>query len=1552
MLLSNRLTFCITSLIVLMAFGFVFAITPVMAHAPGANVAPHSHPLNELIPATDRNNDGDTADPGEAELAAHNGHPVPNLSTDDDATTVTDDKDGNRIKIVEVDDDTDTADVNENTVSRTFTLLVDFGQTTVVGQSDLMAIEMDIAADPVVETADSIPDLTFTTLLLDGDGRPISTSTIDAASITTARVEDSTTQIMVTIVLPAAAVPDGMGTTADGTAADEDDAFDEITLRIRVNPTGDTATDGVFSLATRPGFDVVPGGRMMMRSNLLELTLVDDLGMDPTPDPVLQSPIGASMVEDEAGEVTATFTFTFDPANPSFTLGDITVGNGIPTAFSSNDDNTVWTLVADAIDDAAAVTVAVGDETASSTAPTVVTPTGIVSIRVIPPTAPNADGDLEFIITSSLDLTPDLTINDFDINTQEVNALASGDLEKDTGTLPDGIAERWTLTVTPKSGINSVLVEVRAGASTYQFVAADETTSTLTTPGAEGRYTPETVKPTIGEPTAVNLDDSMLAATPGDIDSVDGGTITVSASDAVDGDLTSQIGITTNPDTSEVLVSGGKITAVNGASFTLIPNIGATTVTVTVKAGAVADNAGNMNDAKSKEFTVGPIFTIAKDAILVISKTAGMTHQYLSDEPRLPINVQPPTPAPDIQTDIWHNMPDLEVLFSLKPSGTNQSFGGTLNLVEADGQAELPQTRDGGDNQKNSVRISEVMWASDLSKRGGLDDDEAAEQWIEITNATGSAVTVFLYARTGRDSSINSDSGAEDRIGNAYNGSPGSAPWAVRENDDGTANNSKGQNGNSHDGVDFISMHRTYEGAHNRGYKNGTSAGHWHESDREYLTLGATGPSGKLYHYIGSPGRPHSFNLPKPDRVVGVTNVPSSPFIINEVANRNNANAAYEWIEIKNVATTRQNLKHYRISKVTATGTDTLLIDIPNKDYWVDPGDVILLLATDPRDNDRHPIAVGFNVDISDPTDQVDGLGLVEPTSNRKDEVPRQMVVAFQNGGLPDDGTFILLLRKPHGNNNRAGLGEADVGLIVDIAGHHEGLTKNNYPATNPTNLNNTTLWPLVNYNGDMRPNRGHGDWNHRRHNRFEANRVRYRQHQITKALPGKDGASVNRGGTGFTHKNRGVDHYAFRDADYTGLGYKRTARIAGYNNGTPGYDGNSVKNTGVVKGNATSATVTISEIMYSTGPDPDTPILPQWIELYNSSPTDAVNLRNWKLRFEMLNADGTPMDSLLTLDFNKGRVKTILPQQTVLIVAGNARQANSDSNAGGDVFADNRVFNVYREYGNADNKFGANTRYMFFNPKRFHMALLDKDNKVVDAAGNLDGDARTSDTGTWDFPLGVAADGNRTSIIRIYDDADGLGGAPGVVREGVNTEESHVMPVFGTGDGKKTDNAYADSEWGWIPAVNTKREFKITIKSTWFGVEDDYGTPNNRPGMVLPVELSFFRPTLQDGVVTVRWTTESELDNAGFNILRSETRDGEYTQVNAEMIQGAGTTGERTTYSWVDPTAKPGVVYYYQIEDVSFAGERQALAITKLKGLISAENKLTTTWSELKASQ
>ena len=116
-----------------------------------------------------------------------------------------------------------------------------------------------------------------------------------------------------------------------------------------------------------------------------------------------------------------------------------------------------------------------------------------------------------------------------------------------------------------------------------------------------------------------------------------------------------------------------------------------------------------------------------------------------------------------------------------------------------------------------------------------------------------------------------------------------------------------------------------------------------------------------------------------------------------------------------------------------------------------------------------------------------------------------------------------------------------------------------------------------------------------------------------------------------------------------------------------------------------------------------------------------------------------------------------------------------------------------------------------------------------------------------------------------------------------------------------------------------------------------------------LPVTLSHFRAERTDAGVILKWITQSEVDNAGFYIHRSETRDGEFKIVNPTMIQGAGTTSERSTYTWTDTAAKPNTVYYYRIEDISHAGVRKQLATVRMRGFVSASGKLRTSWADLK---
>ena len=199
---------------------------------------------------------------------------------------------------------------------------------------------------------------------------------------------------------------------------------------------------------------------------------------------------------------------------------------------------------------------------------------------------------------------------------------------------------------------------------------------------------------------------------------------------------------------------------------------------------------------------------------------------------------------------------------------------------------------------------------------------------------------------------------------------------------------------------------------------------------------------------------------------------------------------------------------------------------------------------------------------------------------------------------------------------------------------------------------------------------------------------------------------------------------------------------------------------------------------------------------------------------------------------------------------------------------------------------------------------------------GNLDGNRRSRDEPAWPLPTSED-DGRRSSLLRVYDEGEAIRGT---------------------------------IEEAWVSADATNLAFAIS--QTFYGDSDDFGTPGFKAGGPLPVSLSKFRPErMKDtGEIVVRWITESELNNAGFNILRSEKRDGEFTKVHFEA--GQGTTSERTVYEWKDKSAKPNVVYYYQIQDVSLDGDVTTLRMTHLRGNVTAAGKATTTWGEIKALQ
>ena len=372
-------------------------------------------------------------------------------------------------------------------------------------------------------------------------------------------------------------------------------------------------------------------------------------------------------------------------------------------------------------------------------------------------------------------------------------------------------------------------------------------------------------------------------------------------------------------------------------------------------------------------------------------------------------------------------------------------------------------------------------------------------------------------------------------------------------------------------------------------------------------------------------------------------------------------------------------------------------------------------------------------------------------------------------------------------------------------------------------------------------------------------------------------------------------------EGGFTGVGVNRniSSDMMKYASGTPGYandavqdkffDGDTAKFTG---------TITISEIMV----DQSRRNLPQWIELYNASMTQAVNIKGWSL--EILNVDSDDLDSRQNTTLKIDGDLTILPNQTVLVVSGAGRQSDN--------IPDTAIYSLYGKHRKLLEV--RSQRDSLLSTVGFYISLTDANGVMADAAGNIDSDIKTDDEPTWALPMGENSDEMRSSLIRKY-----MGGA---AEDGM-AEES------------------------WILAENT-----AVVAETYYGDSDDLGSPGHRKGSPLPVSLSSFRPVRDKatGAVVIHWITQSELNNAGFNILRSETKTGDFKVVNTKgIIPGHGTTSEKHVYTWTDTTAKPNVVYYYQIEDVSLDGDRTTLRTTHLRGNVNAAGKLTTRWGQLK---
>ena len=325
---------------------------------------------------------------------------------------------------------------------------------------------------------------------------------------------------------------------------------------------------------------------------------------------------------------------------------------------------------------------------------------------------------------------------------------------------------------------------------------------------------------------------------------------------------------------------------------------------------------------------------------------------------------------------------------------------------------------------------------------------------------------------------------------------------------------------------------------------------------------------------------------------------------------------------------------------------------------------------------------------------------------------------------------------------------------------------------------------------------------------------------------------------------------------------------------------------------------VVFSESMLSTLND-----LPQWIELYNTTNED-INLQGWQIVGRFMDSnDNVHLFEPFTINSSL----TIKAKQAHLIVAYSV-----DLYTG--TFSSNLEGKVYELQS---------TRRQLWDGKGIVLELQDSSGNPIDRIGNLN----AQDQLQWTIPSRTRDSGNNERRISL-------------IRRLKSVESRQYNFRFGM------------TAFGWFPADEVEKLTESKRSEYFYGKSSDVGTPGYRTEGAdpLPVTLSSFIPQrAESGQVVLRWTTASEIENAGFNVLRSESVTGSFTKVNVRLIQGAGTTGDPNEYTWIDTTAKPNVEYYYRIQDMSFDGISEVVATQRLKGVFTAKNRSLTRWAEIK---
>jgi hypothetical protein len=147
-------------------------------------------------------------------------------------------------------------------------------------------------------------------------------------------------------------------------------------------------------------------------------------------------------------------------------------------------------------------------------------------------------------------------------------------------------------------------------------------------------------------------------------------------------------------------------------------------------------------------------------------------------------------------------------------------------------------------------------------------------------------------------------------------------------------------------------------------------------------------------------------------------------------------------------------------------------------------------------------------------------------------------------------------------------------------------------------------------------------------------------------------------------------------------------------------------------------------------------------------------------------------------------------------------------------------------------------------------------------------------------------------------------------------------ITVKGTAPSSTCTIKVSDPQGAFDPPLNCEAPFTITQTQITTTIAPTKTVPTTTT-TALPtlVSLIEFNAIPGNSTVNLVWSTESEIDNAGFNIYRAESEDGEYVKINDFMIPAQGSSTEGAFYEFIDKDVRNRKTYYYKLEDIDLNG-------------------------------